>query len=292
MTTRHVRKAIRIALGAGLLLLGAGHLRGGAVAAHAPAAETPPPDEPSWKWPESRWRAVVGKVRAGRSLLPSSWPGGSPGRRRPLVRLRQRDPGAPRQPDLAGRAVPRRVRRARGAAPGARASRALPRPRELLRSRGECPAPSASRSSGSWPPGTRWACTAGSTSATRSWGRRTSASSWSRAMAALSEITGRRPVGVRTPSWDFSPEHRPAREGARAPLRLEPHGGRQPLRDPGRRPAHRHRRAPGGVDPGRLSLLRDGSLLDPPAPLRRPATCWRSGRRSSTGPTRRAGSSS
>ncbi|MEE9262848.1 MAG: polysaccharide deacetylase [Vicinamibacteria bacterium] len=34
-------------------------------------------DEPSWKWPESRWRDAVAKVRAGRSLLPESWPEGA-----------------------------------------------------------------------------------------------------------------------------------------------------------------------------------------------------------------------
>ncbi len=33
-------------------------------------------DEPSWQWPESRWREAVGRVRAGRSLLPESWPDG------------------------------------------------------------------------------------------------------------------------------------------------------------------------------------------------------------------------
>lgn len=33
-------------------------------------------DEP-WRWPESRWRPIVEKVRAGRSLAPKSWPGGA-----------------------------------------------------------------------------------------------------------------------------------------------------------------------------------------------------------------------
>lgn len=30
---------------------------------------------PAWQWPEARWCKVVGKVRAGRSLRPTSWPG-------------------------------------------------------------------------------------------------------------------------------------------------------------------------------------------------------------------------
>ena len=30
-----------------------------------------------WQWPEQRWRAIVNKVRAGRSLKPAHWPGGA-----------------------------------------------------------------------------------------------------------------------------------------------------------------------------------------------------------------------
>lgn len=32
---------------------------------------------PVWEWPEARWRASVGRVRAGRRLRPASWPGGA-----------------------------------------------------------------------------------------------------------------------------------------------------------------------------------------------------------------------
>lgn len=31
----------------------------------------------SWRWPEERWRQVVNKVRAGRSLTPTVWPNGA-----------------------------------------------------------------------------------------------------------------------------------------------------------------------------------------------------------------------
>lgn len=31
-------------------------------------------DVPSWQWPESRWRGAVERVRAGRNLLPDAWP--------------------------------------------------------------------------------------------------------------------------------------------------------------------------------------------------------------------------
>ncbi|MBO0728776.1 MAG: polysaccharide deacetylase [Acidimicrobiaceae bacterium] len=33
-------------------------------------------DEP-WQWPESRWRSAVEQVRAGRKITPPSWPGGA-----------------------------------------------------------------------------------------------------------------------------------------------------------------------------------------------------------------------
>jgi hypothetical protein len=45
--------------------------------ASAAFAQQAPKEEPSWKWPESRWRSAVEKVRAGKRLLPSSWPGGA-----------------------------------------------------------------------------------------------------------------------------------------------------------------------------------------------------------------------
>lgn len=34
-----------------------------------------PPE--AWQWPEEKWRAVVNKVRAGRSLKPATWKGGA-----------------------------------------------------------------------------------------------------------------------------------------------------------------------------------------------------------------------
>ncbi len=37
----------------------------------------PTEKEPSWTWPESRWRGAVEKVRAGRRLLPESWHDGA-----------------------------------------------------------------------------------------------------------------------------------------------------------------------------------------------------------------------
>jgi peptidoglycan-N-acetylglucosamine deacetylase len=34
-------------------------------------------EQAPWQWPEERWRGIVGRVRAGRALRPKSWPGGA-----------------------------------------------------------------------------------------------------------------------------------------------------------------------------------------------------------------------
>jgi peptidoglycan/xylan/chitin deacetylase (PgdA/CDA1 family) len=34
-------------------------------------------DQAPWQWPEERWRRIVERVRAGRPLRPKSWPGGA-----------------------------------------------------------------------------------------------------------------------------------------------------------------------------------------------------------------------
>jgi peptidoglycan/xylan/chitin deacetylase (PgdA/CDA1 family) len=34
-------------------------------------------EEPPWRWDEETWRGHVGRIRAGRPLVPGSWPGGA-----------------------------------------------------------------------------------------------------------------------------------------------------------------------------------------------------------------------
>ena len=34
-------------------------------------------DKQPWQWEEARWRGIVNKVRAGRSLKPKRWKGGA-----------------------------------------------------------------------------------------------------------------------------------------------------------------------------------------------------------------------
>ena len=40
-------------------------------------ATTPESGEVPWEWPEAKWRGVVDKVRAGRSLKPAVWKDGA-----------------------------------------------------------------------------------------------------------------------------------------------------------------------------------------------------------------------
>ncbi len=42
-----------------------------------PAPDTPPAELEPWQWPEAQWRAIVDHVRAGRAMRPKAWPGGA-----------------------------------------------------------------------------------------------------------------------------------------------------------------------------------------------------------------------
>lgn len=37
----------------------------------------PEEQEQPWQWSEQRWRGIVERVRAGRTLRPDVWPGGA-----------------------------------------------------------------------------------------------------------------------------------------------------------------------------------------------------------------------
>jgi peptidoglycan/xylan/chitin deacetylase (PgdA/CDA1 family) len=161
------------------------------------------PLEP-WQWPEDTWRSIVGKVRAGRSLLPAAWPNGA----RAAVALSF---------DSDHEAIPLRDdRRSPGVLSqgeyGAR--RAVPRIIELLR-RHEVPAtffvPAVVATL--YPDEQRRAVEAGHEIAIHGWihernsvlDRDDERRLMLDAAARLEQITGIRPVGIRTPSWDFSP---------------------------------------------------------------------------------------
>lgn len=157
-----------------------------------------------WQWPEDTWRSIVGAVRAGRSLTPASWPGGA----RVAVALSF---------DSDHEAIPLRDdRRSPGVLSqgeyGAR--RAVPRIIDLL-ARHQVPAtffvPAVIATL--YPDEQRRAIEAGHEIGIHGWihernsvlERADELRLMQQAADRLEEITGTRPVGIRTPSWDFSP---------------------------------------------------------------------------------------
>jgi peptidoglycan/xylan/chitin deacetylase (PgdA/CDA1 family) len=187
-----------------LFLLGAALLGVAAAGTHRLSAQTPAADEPSWKWPEARWRGVVERVRAGRSLLPSSWPEGNRvavalsfdfDNETPSLRDKQTSPSLLSQGEYGARA-------------------ALPRVLSLLE-RYRVPAtifiPAVSAKL--YPAEVKRIAAAGHEIGIHGWiHERNSllAEADERelmrgAIETLTEIAGRKPVGMRTPSWDYSP---------------------------------------------------------------------------------------
>ncbi len=157
-----------------------------------------------WQWPEDTWRTIVGTVRAGRSLTPASWSDGA----RVAVALSF---------DSDHESIPLRDdRRSPGVLSqgeyGAR--RAVPRIIELL-GRHEVPAtffvPAVMATL--YPDEQRRAIEAGHEVGIHGWihernsvlERADERRLMQQAADRLEEITGTRPVGIRTPSWDFSP---------------------------------------------------------------------------------------
>ena len=163
---------------------------------------TTPPDEP-WTWPEARWRPIVEKVRAGRSLKPAAWPDGA----RCAVAL-SFDSDHETLTLRAGEASPGRLSQGEY---GARAG--VPRILRLL-DRYAVPAtffvPAVTAML--YPDEQRAVIGAGHEIGIHSWIHERNATLppederdlQMRAADKLEEIVGSRPVGIRTPSWDFS----------------------------------------------------------------------------------------
>ena len=156
-----------------------------------------------WEWPEQTWRGIVGKVRAGRSLKPRSWPGGARAavalsfdsdHETLTLRTGQRSPGKLSQGQYGSRA-------------------AMPRILGLL-ARHEIPAtffvPAVTAQL--YPDEQRQVIAEGHEIGIHSWIHEYNSTLVPeverdlqlRAADVLEQVTGHRPVGIRTPSWDFS----------------------------------------------------------------------------------------
>ena len=156
-----------------------------------------------WKLTDAQVRARVGRVRAGRDLTPKSWPNGA-GSGWVVVRSRQRNRSAARRLRKSLAVCAGRVWLAHGIAADLGAARATQDPRIVLRAGRERIA--ASR----FGPGHRAERAARDRiarldSRTQLAARRDHRARPHDALCAtLEKLSGRRPVGMRTPSWDYS----------------------------------------------------------------------------------------
>lgn len=158
-----------------------------------------------WQWPEQTWRGHVEHVRAGRSLFPRTWPGGARAAvavsfdsDHETIPLRDADvsPGRLAQGEYGSRVGARRILRLldRYRVP---ATFFMPAVSALLHT-----------------DEVKDYATAGHEVAAHGWihERTTRLAAGDerdlayRAVDTLEQLTGTRPVGVRTPSWDFSPQ--------------------------------------------------------------------------------------
>jgi peptidoglycan/xylan/chitin deacetylase (PgdA/CDA1 family) len=160
---------------------------------------------PYWEWPESQWRRIVGRARAGRSLRPATWPGMA----RCCVAL-SFDADHETIPLRDGDESPMRISQGQyGARQG------VPRIRALLERHGIkasffYPAVSALLH----PEEVRGVAAEGHEIGIHSWIHEANTKLppgverelTLRAADTLERISGQRPVGIRTASWDFSVE--------------------------------------------------------------------------------------
>ena len=159
--------------------------------------------EEPWQWPQDRWRAIVNKVRAGRSLKPASWPGGArcavalsfdSDHESTTLRLGQTSPGKLSQGEYGSRAGIPRIRRLLDRH-GIRASFFVPAVVAELH-----------------PEEQRALADEGHEIGIHGWIHEYNSQLppaaerelQLRSADTLERISGQRPVGMRTPSWDFS----------------------------------------------------------------------------------------
>ena len=163
------------------------------------------PEQPeAWQWPEEKWRKIVAKVRAGRSLRPASWPGGArtavalsfdSDHETSTLRWGDGSPGRLSAGEYGARVGVPRIRKLLGQY-GIKATFFVPGVVALLH-----------------PDEQRANIAEGHEVAIHSWIHELNSTLppkderelQMRAADTLEKVTGVRPVGIRTPSWDFSP---------------------------------------------------------------------------------------
>ena len=162
-------------------------------------------EQEPWAWPEPHWRGLVEQVRAGRPLVPAGWPGGA----RCAVALSFDSDHETNELRDGGQSIGRLSWGEYGN------RRGVPRIEALLERKGIkatffVPAVSALLH----PDEQRRLAGAGHEIGIHGWIHElnsvlpyeTERDLLFRSADALEGITGRRPVGLRTPSWDFSPK--------------------------------------------------------------------------------------
>ena len=161
-------------------------------------------DDQPWTWPEAEWRRRVDQVRAGRSLRPAKWPGGA----RCAVALSFDSDHETNELRDGGRSIGRMSWGQFGNRVG------VPRILELLK-KSNIPAtffvPAVTALL--YPDEQRRVIAEGHEIGLHGWiheinsvlPEKDERELHLRASETLTAITGTRPVGMRTPSWDFSP---------------------------------------------------------------------------------------
>ena len=157
-----------------------------------------------WQWPEERWRGIVNRVRAGRTLRPASWPGGA----RCAVALSFDSDHETNELREAGESIGRLSQGQYGNRQG------VPRILEILKKADVkasffVPAVTALL----YPDEQRRVADEGHEIGIHGWIHELNSALpyeaerdlLMRSADALERIAGVRPVGLRTPSWDFSP---------------------------------------------------------------------------------------
>jgi len=161
------------------------------------------PLEP-WQWPDEHWQGLINQVRAGRSLRPAAWPGGA----RCAVALSFDSDHETNELRDGGKSIGRMAWGQYGNRVG------VPRIAKLLerhdvKATFYVPAVAAM----TYPDEQRALVAAGHEIGIHGWIHELNSvlpyeverDLMMRAAGTLEQITGVRPIGLRTPSWDFSP---------------------------------------------------------------------------------------